>query len=277
MAQFFDYPLNYGGGRSQYKSVADNDYQTYSEQTSMLLNIDTDGDGTGTARDFTDIFIKCSGVGSYTAAFTNPENITSPAARTLPQMVTNDSGDNVSITDLDGYQNDLYSLWGKENDLGLADESLYGVKPKAKSITLTFTAATAKTPRIYEIMILNRLLTLNSDGGLSRIEYDNINLGTVEPDLRKRLSYVPPIGGERDKWIANLTLLSTRTNVSRDTIADALIWFIRRYKNFVFAAEYNRYPDKVFPALWPNPETQIRYLARWKGGGRRALFSVREA
>ena len=268
MAQFFDYPLNYGGGRSQYREVADNNYATFTEQTSMLLNIDSAGDGTGTASEFTDIFVKGAGIASYTAAFTNPENITSPAARTLPQMVTNDSGDHIPIT-VDGFQNDLHNLW--------TDESQFGAKPKARAITLTFTAATAQTPRISEVMVLNRLLTINSDGGLSRIEYDSIDLGTVEPDLRKRLSYVPPIGGERDKWLANLTLLSPRTGVTRDTIADALISFIRRYKRFVFAAEYNRYPERVFPALWPNPETQIRYLSRWKGGGRRVLFSVREA
>ena len=273
MATFYAYPLNYGGSRSQYREVADNDYNTFTSETSMLLNIDTDGNGMGTAKSFTDIFIKCSGVSSYTAAFTNPENITSPATRTLPQMVTNDSGDHIPII-VDGYQNDLYRLWGGENQFGREDESLFGAKPKARAITLTFTGT---SPRIYEIMILDRLLTINSDGGLSRIEYDSIDLGTVEPDLRKRLSYVPPIGGERDKWIANLTLLSPRTGVIRDTIADALISFIRRYKRFVFAAEYNRYPERVFPALWPNPETQIRYLSRWKGGGRRVLFSVRES
>ena len=267
MAQFFDYPLNYGGGRSQYREVADNDYNTFSSETSMLLHIDTAGDGTGTARDFTDIFVKCKNVSSYTAAFTNPENITSPASRTLPETVTNDSGDAVSITDLDGYQNDLYSLWDDTQDPK-------PLKPRAKSITLTFTGS---SPRIYEVMVLDRLLTLNSDGGFSRIEYDSLDLGTVEPDLRKRLSYVPPIGGERDKWLVNLTLLSRRSGTGRDTIADALISFIRRYKRFVFAPEYHRYPDRVFPAVFPNPETQVRYLSRWKGGGQRALFSVREA
>jgi len=268
MAQFFNYPLNYGGGRSQYRAVADNDYNTFSSETSMLLHIDTAGDGSGDARDFTDIFIKTTGVESYGIALTDPgpSTLTFPN-RTLPENVTNDSGDTVSITDLNGFQNDLHSLWTDETQ----------AKPKAKSITLTFTAKNGETPRIYEIMILDRLLVLNSDGGLSRIEYDSLDLGTVEPDLRKRLSYVPPIGGERDKWLANLTLLSPRTRGARDTIADTLISFIRRYKNFVFAAEYKRYPERVFPALWPNPETQIRYLSRWKGGGRRVLFSVRES
>ena len=125
-------------------------------------------------------------------------------------------------------------------------------------------------------MILNRLLTLNADGGFSRIEYDSLDLGAVQPDLRGRLAYVPPINAERDKWLVNLTLLSPRST-DRDTLADQLVSFIRRYKNFVFAPEYNRYPERVFPAVWPTPETQIRYLSRWKGAGRRVLFSVREA
>jgi len=266
MAQFFDYPLNYGGGRSQYRAVADNDYNTFTSKTSMLLHIDTAGDGSGTAREFTDIFIKTIGVESYTAAFTNPENITSPAARTLPATVTNDSRDEVS-TLVAGYQHDLHNLW--------TDEST--AKPKAQSITLTFTAVSGETPRIYEIMVLDRLLTLNSDGGFTRIEYDSLSLGSIEPDLRGNLSYVPPIANTRDKFLVNLTLDSRRTATGRDTIADDLIHFIRKYKSFVFAAEYNRYPERVFPALWPNPETQIRYLSRWKGGGRRVLFSVRES
>ena len=261
MAQFFSYPLNYGGSRSQHREVADNDYNTFTTSTSFILHIDTAGDGSGDARDFTDIFVKATGVTSYTAALT--DGTITPSPRTLPENVSNDSGDMVPIT-VDGFQNDLYSLW---------DETQNQV-PQAKSITLTFTGT---SPRIYEVMILDRLLTLNSDGGLSRIEYDSIDLGTVEPDLRKRLSYVPPINAERDKWIVNLTSLSPRIYGARDRIADELISFIRRYKRFVFAAEYNRYPDRVFPALWPNPETQIRYLSRWKGSGRRVLFSVREA
>lgn len=262
---FFDYPLNYGGGRSQHREVADNDYRTFTTQTSMLLNIDTAGDGTGTARDFTDIFVKGTGISTYTAAFTNGANIPTPSPfpRTPPTTVKNDSGDNVP-TVIDDFQHDLYSLWINDSRL----------KPKAKAITLTFTGS---SPRIYEVMILDRLLTLNSDGGFSRIEPNSIDLGIVEPDLQKNLSYVPPIGGTRDKWLLNLTLRSPRVNGIRDTVADTLIRFIRRYKNFVFAPEYKRYPDQVFPALWPNPETQIRYLAKWKGAGRSVLFSVREA
>ena len=126
-------------------------------------------------------------------------------------------------------------------------------------------------------MILDRLLTLDSDGGFSRIEYDSLELGSYEPDLRGRLGYVPPIGGERDKWLVNLTLFAPRRAADRGIIADNLLHFIRRYKNFVFAGEYNRYPERVFPAGWGDARTAIRYISRWKGAGRRVSFSVREA
>ena len=266
MAQFFSYPLNYGGSRSQYKAVADNNYNTFTAQTSMLLHIDTAGDGTGTAREFTDIFIKSStGIASYTAAFTDGANIPtspSPFPRTLPETVKNDSGDTVS-TIVDGYQHDLHSLWTDEKT----------AKPKAKSITLTFTGT---SPRIYEIMILDRRLTLDSDGGFSRIEYDSLESGSYESDLRGQRSYVPALGGTRDKWLVNLTLLSLR-RTGRDTIADDLLHFLRGHKTFVFAPEYHRYPDRVFLAGWGDAQTTLRYLARYKGAGRRVSFSVREA
>ena len=266
MAQFFDFPLNHGGSRSQYREVADNDYATFTDKTSMLLNIDTAGNGMGDARAFTHIFLKSKGVASYAIALTDPEPGIGLTDRTLSVSVTNDSGDVVD-TFIDGDQHDLYDL---ETIISQTQ------KLKAKAITLTFTAISGQTARIYEVMILDRLLTINSDGGLSQIDYDSMDLGTVEPDLRGRLSYVPPIGGERDKWLANLTLYSPRRG-RRERLADELISFIRLYKNFVFAPEYNRYPDRVYPALWPNPQTQIRYLSKWKGGGRRVRFSVREA
>ena len=60
MSDFFDYPLNYGMGRSQYPEVADNNYDTYTDQTSMLLHVDSNGDGTGGVSEFTHIFVKGS-------------------------------------------------------------------------------------------------------------------------------------------------------------------------------------------------------------------------
>ena len=229
----------------------------------MLLHIDSKGDGTGDARAFTDIFVKCKNVTSYSAALTDPANITSPQTRTLPGTVQNDSGDTVPIT-VDGFQNDLHSLWDAENT----------AKPKAKSVTLTFTGSNI---RIYNVLVLDRLLSLNANGGFSRIEYDSLDIGSYETDLRGNRSYVPALGGMRDKWLVNLTLDSRRTATERDTIADELLFFMRRSKHFVFAPEYHRYPDRIFIAGWGDAQTAIRYISRWKGAGRKISFSVREA
>ena len=270
MAQFFDYPLNYGAGRSQYREAADNDYNTFTSETSMLLHIDTAGDGTGDARNFTDIFLKCTGVESYTIQMADPTVLLTFNPRQLPATVRNDSRDEVPIV-VDGYQNDLFDLWTEQ------DEKFGTRKYGAKSLTLTFTAISGQTPRIYEVMVLDRLLTLDSDGGFSRIEYDSLDLGRYESDLRGQRSYVPPIGNTRDKFLVNLTLDSRRTAAGRDTIADDLIHFIRKQKSFVFAPEPKRYPERIFPAGWGDAQTAIRYISRWKGAGRRVSFSVREA
>ena len=268
MAGFYAYPLNYGGSRSQHREIADNDYNTYTSETSMLLNIDAAGDGSGAARPFTHIFLKCKGVASYAIALTDPEPNIALLDRTLPETVVNDSRDTVSITDLDGFQNDLY-------DLSTVVSKTQ--KLKAKAITLTFTAKSGETARIYEVMILDRILEIDSDGGFSRLEYDSLDLGSNDADLRGRLSYVPPIGGERDKWLVNLTLFAPRRASDRGVIADSLLHFIRRYKNFTFAPEYNRYPDRVFPSVWRDSRTAIRYISRWKGAGRHVSFGIREA
>ena len=43
------------------------------------------------------------------------------------------------------------------------------------------------------------------------------------------------------------------------------------------APEYKRYPDRVFPAVFPNAEVQVRYIVGYKGAGRRIAFTVDEA
>ena len=57
---------------------------------------------------------------------------------------------------------------------------------EGKAITLTFTAETGETARIYEVMILDRRLTLDADGGFSKIEYDNLDLGVNDADLTRK-------------------------------------------------------------------------------------------
>lgn len=259
MADFFKYPLNYGNNRSQHSETADNDDNTVSTEAYHTLYIDSVGDGTGTAQSFTHVFVKGKNLGTTYTIAPSGGSPTTTLTRTIPTTVTNDADETVNITK-NQVTCDLYNLW--------TDES--AAKPTAQTLILNFPNATRQ---LLQIMVLDKILTIDSDGTFSRIEYDSLQLGTLQEDIQKRLTYIPPINNERDKWLVNLTAMSR----GDATLAEELIDFIRQHKNFTFAPEYTRYPDRVFPALWPQATTQIRYLSQSKTSGRQILFSVREA
>ena len=70
MAQFFDYPLNYGPGRTACPKYTDNDYNTYEDGTECIFNISPTGSSDPdqnpvlieSTRQFTHIFIKAEGL-----------------------------------------------------------------------------------------------------------------------------------------------------------------------------------------------------------------------
>lgn len=286
MAQFFDYPLNYGMNRADCTEYTDNDYNTYrgghgvSYIPDCTSHIDSTGDGTGTARPFTHIFIKGSGITNYNIGFSGstPAQLGRIIGFTIPANVTNDSSQTVSTT-INGIQHQLLNIWPdwpdiiKQHDPALRNKP--STAPSATSITIEFIGTNM---RLYQVMVLNEILNLGTDDIFSKLEYDSINLGSNQEDVRRRFSYMPPINNERDKWLVNYSALPRNgTETSSDTIADNVMDFIRKYKHFSFAPEYTRYPDRVFPAVWPQSSTQIRYLSRSKAAGRRINFSVREA
>ena len=403
MAQFFDYPLNYGPGRAgNCPEYIDNDYNTYREGASHISNCTFNISPTGSAdahqnplpiestRPFTHIFIKTKGVSRYNINFSGVIPSTfAQISGIIPLIVRNDSEQDVDTT-IDDIQHHLIAVPFNSN-----------TPPRAVSITIRFDGSNI---RVYQVMILNEILNLATDGVFSKLEYDSMNLGSNQEDIRRRMSYVPPIGNERDKWLVNYSALSMHsplqvndnhyrpksayttavytgpittglnqidwpsritvvfldvfdnlgnlitpgllgaaaklrftgsdgtstiteeinigtsdrgcisktffTSVTRielltltgtqhaptnfpfeinyipttlgiprrfdEKTADKILNFIRKYKTFTFAPEYTRYPDRVFPAVWPQSSTQIRYLSRSKAAGRRINFSVRE-
>ena len=247
--QIFDYPLNYGGTRTQYSEVADNDYSTSSTTSPILLNIDVTGDGTGTEREFTDIFVKGI-LTSYSIALTGG-NIMNPPPRTIPAEVENDSHEMVSTT-VDGFQHDLWRIAGPSMD----------VKANAQAITLTFTGT------LVEVMVLNEVLELTK---FSRIDYDNLESGSLDQDLSNNDMYIPALGDTRDKWRVLYTSRHTRPDEG-----NAVIQTFGTYKQFVCAPEYTRFPERVFPATKIG-DVQVRRRFRSKRAPRNVSFVVKES
>ena len=267
MAQFFAFPRNFGKNRNRASTgsvllpqIADNDYNTFTDTTGIRCFVDAVGDGSGNASGVSHIFFKTSGVQSV--AITRDSN--TPESVTFPTQKTDDSGDTHDIL-IDGYQNFLHPLTTPGD---------------AQRIDFTFTGTSAK---IYQIMVLNQELVLDWQDGTNvikfiKVDYDLLLSGEVRESAVGNKRHVPGLGNPRDKWRCDYTFeFWRRWDGSKDRVADQLISFIRKHKNFVVAPEYDRYPDRVFPAVIPNPDIQIRYIAQNKGAGRRLSLTVEEA
>lgn len=247
MPQWFSYPLNYKTGGTTPVVAGDNDYNT---GTTGVVTCDI-SDSAGAAQQFTHVFLKGNFTNDISMAgtggtFTGVGIIYNPS-------LTDDSGD-PTILNADGFNNVLFPL-----------------EPSGTATRLTFTTLNA-SDNISEVMVLNEILSI-SDNDRHNAAFDDIPLGRMRPAITGRLNYIPPIGNERDKNLINYRMYFNHSQLGE---LHALRNFIRDYKQFAFAAEYNRYPELVFPAMFVPQSRPRRYRGRPKELGLTYSFSVRE-
>lgn len=260
MPVFYSYPLNYPSMRTSPAEAGDNSYSTTTSSASVACNIDATGDGSGAARDFTDIFVKGKGIASFTITAAGGTG-GSQAANPLHDTVTNDSGETVPIT-IDGVQNiHIASITGN-----------------AKTVTLAFTAKSGETLEIQEVMILNQGVAIPSSYVSVDPVIDIRDSGIIQESATGRRSYAPALNNEREKHEVSLNLELRKFSNAQNyrPLMQQLLNFLKNNKQFTFGVEPNRYPDLVFPALLANGERQIRYLGRDKRHGRSVRLRVLE-
>lgn len=268
--QLFAYPRNYGKdrnrastGNTRLPQIADNDYNTWTDTLNIRCFVDSVGDGSGTALDVSHIFFKTQGVQTVAITAVGGTAANAPVV-TLPTHTTDDSNDPHTLL-IDGYQNYLHPLM---------------TPGTAQRLDFVFTGTNVQ---IHQILCLQEVLKLDAEDAINRIrfvqiEYDLVLSGAVRESAVRNKRYVGGLGNPRDKWRVNYSIdFLRRWSGMKDTVADALLSFIRNHKNFVVAPEYKRYPDRVFPAVFPNSEIQVRYIVGYKGAGRRIAFTVDEA
>ena len=271
MAQFFAFPRNYGKNRNRASTgsvllpqIADNDYNTFTDTTGIRCFVDAVGDGSGNALGVSHIFFKTANVDAVTINASGGTAANDGGAVTLPARKTDDSMDEHDIS-IDGKQNFLHPI---------------GTPGDAKRIDFVFSGTSVK---IYQIMVLNQELVLDwrdRDNVIKfiKIDYDLLLSGEVRESAVGNKRYVRALGNPRDKWRVDYGFeFWRRSGGGRDQVADRLISFIREHKNCAIAPEYERYPDRVFPAVIPNSQIQLRYIAQYKGAGRRISLTVDEA
>ena len=249
----FKNPLNFGSGRTDRNQVVDGNLNSATEQATVECHIDTDADGTGTDQVFTHIALISSGVTSYTAAGSN-----GTISRTVESSFENSFGETIS-KDFNGRRYDLYRVPLVSD----ADQT-------AQALNFTFVGA---SPKIYLLAVLKAEFTLE-EGTFDVTDIDSVQLGRIADQADKSQTYIPPLFNKSDVWSVRLRaeLYGSRHPESK---ANELVAFIRNHKTYFAAVDTEIHPELMFAGIFPNPETQIRYITRNKSG-RRVGFSLRE-
>lgn len=249
----FKNPLNFGSGRTNRNPVVDGNLNTATEHTTIECHIDTDADGTGTAQAFTHIALISSGVTSYTASGSN-----GTISRTIDSTFENSFGETIS-KDFNGRRYDLFRV----PQVSEADQ-------EAQTLSFTLVGTNSK---VYLLAVLKADFEL-TEGAFDITDIDSVQLGRAADQADKSQTYIPPLFNKSDIWRVRLRaeLYGSRHPEPK---ALELVAFIRNNKHYFAAVDTEIHPELIFAGIFPNPETQIRYITKNKSG-RRVGFTLRE-
>ena len=258
--RFYKTPLNYGQPRARSgmafaPEVQDNDYNTVFTGTNLTVNIDAEGDGTGTARRWTEVFVK----GRFP---TSKEYTVAGMPKTIPETITT-FGVERSLKDVDGFYNHL-AFHNLDIDADRTTRT-------AQSIDFTFPA----DAEIAQVLILDEAenIKLSSDGRFAEIGFTYEARGAIiQQSATGVLSSAPPLNNTRPKWSVEYAA----NYRPRHSTYEYLLQFMRQNYNFTVAVDYPRYPHMVFPAVFPQLSKQLRYITTWKEAGKLLTLSISE-
>ena len=264
----FPTPLNFGNQRTNRNQVVDGNLNSYTEQTTVECHIDTDADGTGTAQAFTHIALISSGVTSYKASGSRniADNSNHTLSRTIGSSFENSFGEDIS-RDFNGRRYDLFRV------PQVVDPDLRAVtNAELEAQTLNFTLVGTNI-KVYLLAVLKAEFEL-AEGAFDVTDIDSVQLGRVADQADKSQTYIPPLFDKSDVWRVRLRaeLYGSRHPESK---SNELVAFIRKNKHYFVAVDTEIHPELIFAGIFPNPETQIRYITGNKIG-RRVGFSLRE-
>lgn len=206
------------------RAAADNDYNTFTAEKDLVINISVNEAPTRVDA----IFVKGIDIEAHAAVPTGGAG-SGYSNRQMPAKVENWEGTEIS-TVVNGFQHDLYLL---------------DTHFTATSVRMTFTGANAK---IYEVMLLEFLLEIDANGDFTEIAPDYVDRSAVihqSPDGGVRRS--SPLGGERHKWETSyvVKIVPGKTLL---TSVDEFVTQMGENPNVVHAQESSRYPAQIHPA-----------------------------
>lgn len=252
--RFYQLPLNFGSPRSYsggvvVPQVQDNKLSTTWAGRTIRLFIDTDGDGTGTAREFDAVYVRCKGA-TRIHIDSLGENVD------ITDTISDGNGNDISIIDADGYHSFLYQHDSKGSDT---------------DVNITFNADT----EVAQLWILNedKSIQISNDSRFTQLDFDEIDRGaTVRPSATNVMHYIPPIGGNDLKIDITATC---RFRPQHATYQNLRKFFRDNRQGFVAAIDYPAEPELVKQYI-TDPQSRLRYITQYKYAGKNYTFSLIE-
>ena len=257
---FFRDCVNYQDGRitehgttTVVSEMSDNDYSTSSDETDIDINME---DASGSPTKIDAVFLKYQGtLSSYT--FTPSGGTGTAFTRTVPTTTDTYEGTTTDLT-VDTYEHDLYEIPNNTT---------------ATSVRMQFSGS----PNICALMLLESGVEITTNGAgrsFSRIVPVRVDrTGSLRRMPNGGIRRVQPIGATRRKWEVDLQIEFRRN--ATVTAKDFTYWQ-ERNENCVFANEFSRNPDEVYPASFMDLEMASPYRTLWKPQGKRIAFRVGE-
>ena len=224
----------YGNPSELVRPVADNDYNTFTREKDLNINIAVNGQPTRVDA----ILVKGIDIEGHSAEPTGGSG-SGYSDRRMPTTVKNWEGSEVS-TVVAGFQHDLYLL---------------SPHFTATSVRLTFTGANAK---IHEIMLLEFGIEIDANADFTEINPDYVDrTGVIHPDTGEGIYRSPTLADARDKWEVDLIVKVVPGKTLLESVDDFL-WWRSQHKNHVFALEPSRHPGRIHPASFLLKRVPVR-------------------
>ena len=242
---FFAEPINYQRGRvvehgttTVVDEISDNDYTTFSSHTDFDIDV---RDAAGTATEFDYVFIKAKGT-DITYSLT-PGGVSS---RVIPTSVDGLGGGSVS-TVVNGFTHDLFPL---------------SASVSASSVRLQITGAGLE---VYAVMLLKLGFEIQHvETSFEKVDRAGVLQQSPDGVIEREA------GSQRFKWEGACSCVFT------DRPVDEFMDWSEDNLNFVFARQFSRHPEDVYPASFGALEMPNGYLGIVKSNGEFVEFRVSE-
>ena len=234
------------------RAVGDNNYQTFTREKDLVLNIAVGGNPTRVDA----VFVKGKGITRHSGTPTGGSG-SGWTDVDLPETVKNWEGTDVSTT-VAGFQHHLYLL---------------PVHFTATSVRVQFEGTGVE---IYELMCLEFGLEIDANGDFVEIAANFVDReGIIHSDPGGGIVYDSPIGSERDKWQVDYVVKIVPGKTLLET-PEAFLYWRAENRNHVFCMEPSRFPWRIFPAVFVGKSVPVRYRTDDKLAGEVLNFRVAE-